>query len=244
MGVRWQGVSITHNECQRAVVSNLTLEIPFKQKIGLCGRSGSGKSSICMSLPRVTRIQSGKLTINGIEVEDMPLRNLRRYVWTVPQDVTLFSGTLRSNLDPEKRFQDSEIWVVLEKLGLANSIRNLDTGLDTEVIENGDNFSHGLKQELNLARAFLLRPPVLILDEATSALDPRREDAVHRALLETFAESTVISVAHRITNLIGYDRVLVIGDGRILEDGRPTELLKKPMGFFSALWRAAGEKPV
>lgn len=110
------------------------------------------------------------------------------------------------------------------------------------MLENGDNFSHGRKQELSLARAVLVSPKIVLLDESTSALDPAKEMRMHRNLLKAFHGSTVISVAHRLSNIICYDRVLVMGDGRILEDGKPRELLKKPMGFFSALWRAAGEK--
>lgn len=242
--IRFDNVGLTHSLDQRAIISSLNLEIPTKQKVGICGRSGAGKSTLVMSLSRVTNVLHGKITINDVDIANIPLKNLRRFIWTVPQDVTLFSGTLRSNLDPENQFSDAEIWQSLEHIGLKDMVQNLANGLDAEVIENGDNFSLGQKQELGLARAILLKPPILVLDEATSALDPAREIQLHKCLLKAFADSTIIAVAHRLANIVPYDRVLVMGDGRILEDGNPREMLKKPMGFFSSLWRAAGEKPL
>lgn len=242
--IKFESVGIAHSYDLRAVIQGLNLEIAVKQKVGICGRSGSGKSTLCLALARIAKTLSGKISINGLDIANVPLSNLRRFVWTVPQDVTLFSGTVRSNLDPDNQFQDDQIWQSLEQLGITPVSLNLANGLDTEVLENGENFSHGQKQELSLARTLLVNPPIVILDEATSALDPAREIQLHRSLLKAFANSTLISVAHRLSNIIHYDRVLVMGDGRILEDGKPKELLKKPMGFFSALWRAAGEKPL
>eukprot|EP00095_Tigriopus_kingsejongensis_P009125 snap_masked-scaffold595_size129005-processed-gene-0.7 protein:Tk09125 transcript:snap_masked-scaffold595_size129005-processed-gene-0.7-mRNA-1 annotation:"cystic fibrosis transmembrane conductance regulator" len=242
--IRFDNVSLTHSLDLRAITHSLSLEVPTRQKIGICGRSGAGKSTLVMSLSRVTKVLQGRITINDVDITHIPLKNLRRFIWTVPQDVTLFSGTLKSNLDPEDLFTETEIWASLDKIGLRDMIQSLPFGLDSEVIENGDNFSLGQKQELGLARAVLLNPPIVVLDEATSALDPAREIQLHKCLLAAFANSTLISVAHRLANIIPYDRVLVMGDGRILEDGSPRELLKKPMGFFSSLWRAAGEKPL
>lgn len=242
--IKFDLVGLSHSMDMRAVIQGLTLEIPAKQKLGICGRSGSGKSTLLSGLSRVAKLLYGTITIDGMAIQHVPLKKLRRFIWTIPQDVTLFSGTVRSNLDPLEEFDDGQIWASLDKIGLKSMVMNLESGLDTEVIENGDNFSHGQKQELSLARAILLKPPVIILDESTSSLDSAREIQLHRSLLKAFADSTVISVAHRLCNIIFYDRVIVMGDGRILEDGKPRELLKKPMGFFSALWRAAGEKPI
>ena len=219
-------------------------EIPAMQKVGVCGRSGSGKSTLLMGLSRVAKLLYGRVTVGGVDVAALPVKDLRRAVWTVPQDVTLFSGTVRANLDPEGAFDDAQLWDALDTLGLRASVSSLDDGLDTEVAENGDNFSHGQKQELSLARAVLLRPPVVLLDESTSSLDPARENQLHRRLLRAFEHSTVISVAHRLSNLVSYDRILVMGNGRVLEDGKPKELLNKPMGFFMALWRNAGERNI
>ncbi|QQP36454.1 ATP-binding cassette transporter sub-family C member 9, partial [Caligus rogercresseyi] len=204
----------------------------------------SGKSTLLMGIVRLSRVLQGSITINGININSIPLTSLRKFVLTIPQDAVLFSGTIRSNLDPDNAFSDMQIWNVLDKAGSSKMVQGFPDGLDTTVTENGDNFSLGQRQELNILKALLRRPRVVILDESTSALDPKREVTLHNTLLEAFEDSTLISVAHRLSNIVGYERVLVMGEGRILEDGNPKELLKKPMGFFSALWRAAGEKPV
>ncbi len=197
---------------------------------------------------RVAKVLHGRITVGGHDVAKLPLSGLRRFVWTVPQDVTLFSGTVRSNLDPEGTHSDDELWSALDRLcpRLADHLReDGGEGLEAEVAESGENFSHGRRQEVALTRAALAAPGVLLLDEATGALDAAAEAALHRALPGALPEgTTLVSVAHRLSSIVGYDRVVVMGDGRILEDGRPRELLRKPMGFFSALWRAAGEKPL
>ncbi|CAB4057871.1 ABCC9 [Lepeophtheirus salmonis] len=226
------------------IQQGFSLEIPYRQKVGICGRSGSGKSTLLMGIVRLSRVLQGSITINGININAIPLSRLRKFVITIPQDAVLFSGTIRSNLDPENDFSDELIWSTLDKADCGKTVRNFPDGLDTCVTENGDNFSLGQRQELNIVKALLRRPRVVILDESTSALDPNREVALHNTLLEAFEDSTLISVAHRLSNIVEYERVLVMGEGRILEDGNPKELLKKPMGFFSALWRAAGEKPL
>ncbi len=242
--IRFEAVSLSHTMDLKAVIQGLTIEIPPGQKVGICGRSGSGKSTLLMGLSRVAKVLYGSITIDGQDIRDVDLRTLRRFVWSVPQDVTLFSGTIRTNLDPESLFSDEEIWQALEKIGLKELIVGMEGGLDAYVMENGDNFSHGQKQEMSLARAILLQPRIVILDESTSALDAATEVGLHKQLVTAFASSTLITVAHRLSNLISYDRVLVMGEGKVLEDGNPRDLLKKPMGFFSALWRAAGEKPL
>ncbi len=241
--IKFDSVGLAHSPSTRAVIPGLTLTIPPRQKLGICGRSGSGKSTLLMGLARVTKILYGRVTLDGRDVAQLPLAELRRFVWTVPQDVTLFSGTVRDNLDPEDKFTDNQIWSALDLLDLRSLLSPRD-GLEMEVTENGENFSLGQKQQLSLARAVLLHPPVVLLDEATSALDAAAEVKLHQRLLTAFADSTMVSVTHRIANIINYDEVIVMGDGRILEEGRPRQLLKKPMGFFSALWRAAGEKPL
>jgi ABC-type multidrug transport system fused ATPase/permease subunit len=153
------------------------------------------------------------------------------------------SGTVRSNLDPEGEFTDDDMWAALDKLDLRQTVAAAAAGgLDAEVTENGDNLPVGRRQELALARAVLRGPPpVVLLDEATSGLEPAKEAAAHKTLLKALSGSTVIAVAHRLPPTLHYDRVIVVGEGgRILEDGAPRHLLRKPMGFFSALWRAAG----
>ena len=189
-------VGLAHSH-SRAVIQGLTLEILPGEKVGICGRSGSGKSTLLMGLARIATVLHGNITIDNVDVQDIPLKVLRRVAWTVPQDIAFFSGTLRSNLDPEEKHSDSEIWKSLDLLNLKGTVSELKDGLDAEVVENGENFSLGQKQELSLASAVLRNPPIVILDEATSALDATREVNLHKLLLKALQGSTVISVAHR-----------------------------------------------
>ena len=182
--IKLENVSLSHSVDMRAVISGLNLEIPAGQKVGICGRSGSGKSTLLLGLSRVAKLLYGSITVDdqvfGLfcafslktkyrvltmqDIRRVELARLRSFAWSVPQNVTLFSGTVRSNLDPGSQFSDREIWQALEKIGLGNMVRcDMDNGIDSEVVGNGDNFSHGQKQELSLARAVLLQPKILLL---------------------------------------------------------------------------------
>ncbi|XP_023349445.1 ATP-binding cassette sub-family C member Sur isoform X2 [Eurytemora carolleeae] len=235
--IQFENVYLGYHLETRTVVPNLNLCIPQGQKIALCGRSGSGKSTIAMALARMAQTIQGNITIDGISIHSVPLKTVREFVCVVHQEAAVFSGTIRSNLDPEERFTDSEMWLELEKLGLKNSILLLEHNLDSTVNEGGNNLSQGLRQQICIARCYLRKPKLLILDEATSSVDVSLENTIYRNLLENLPNCTIITIVHRLVNILQYDRVIVLGEGRIQEDGCPRVLLGKPMGFFSALWR-------
>jgi ABC-type multidrug transport system fused ATPase/permease subunit len=238
--ISFKNVSLSHGGDIRPVVHNVNLEIPKGQKVALVGRSGSGKSTILGSLSKMTSTVQGVISMGEMDLDTMSIPVLRKMVMTVPQDVSLFAGTFRDGLDPEGQFKDKDLWQVLESLGLSEGIQ-AQQGLDTTIEAYGDNLSKGQKQQLSIARAVIQRPSVLILDEATSGMDLEEEQLLLEGIFKyCHQDMTLISVVHRLANITDYDRVLVIGDGRVLEDGRPRELLKKPMGFFSALWRSTG----
>ena len=199
--------------------------------MALVGRSGSGKSTIINSLSGMSRIVQGDIKIGNISLSSVSILNLRKIIKTVPQDVHVFGGTIKDILDPNKEYEIQDIKRVLDDLEIK------DQDLDSEVESFGDNLSMALKQELVIAQAILSQPKVLVMDEATSAIE---DDRLMIAKLFKICKNlniTLISVVHRLSNITSYDRVLVIGDGRVLEDGKPLELLKKPMGFFSSLYR-------
>jgi len=229
--LKFEKLSLSHGDILRPVVHNVNFQIPQGQRVALVGRSGSGKSTIINSLSGMSRIVQGDIKIGNISLSSVSILNLRKIIKTVPQDVHVFGGTIKDILDPNKEYEIQDIKRVLDDLEIK------DQDLDSEVESFGDNLSMALKQELVIAHAILSRPKVLVMDEATSAIE---DDRLMIAKLFKICKNlniTLISVVHRLSNITSYDRVLVIGDGRVLEDGKPLELLKKPMGFFSSLYR-------
>ena len=227
----FDNVSLSHGDVLRPDVHHLTFHLPTGQIVAIVGRSGSGKSTIVGSLSGLCRIVEGRILIGGISISDIPWSYLRRQVRFVPQDIHVFAGKTRNILDPEGKLADSEIKKMLAQL----DIKNVD--LEETVDPFGENLAASQKQELVIAQALLGHPRILVLDEATSALE---DDKLLSAKLIKVCRNlnvTLVSVIHRLSNITSYDRILVVGDGRLLEDGNPAELLKKPMGFFSSLYR-------
>ncbi len=238
--IHFDSVGISHWHDPRIVIQ-ANMRIPIRQKIGICGRSGSGKSTLLMSLVKTTKVTSGTLTFGSEKIGSIPLKELRKNVMALPQDGCLFGGTVRDNIDPHQKFQDSEVWICLENLAIADWIKSLEGQLNAKVFEKGENFSRSEKQLINLTRVVLHKPKVVLLDEATNGLDANEEVSLHLRILNALRQSTVLTVTHRLPTIVNYDRVLVVGNGKILEDGNPKDLLKKSVGFFSSLWKAAGE---
>jgi len=205
-----------------------------RQKVAICGRSGSGKSTLIMGLMRMAKKIQGRIYIDGIEISERPLTQLRQFISVIHQDTSLISGSLRFCLDPHQRFSDTQLWQMIQMMELQG---DLPAGLDTEVTDGGGNLTPTDRQLASIARCVLDQPRILVMDEATSCLDSNKEARVQKLVLELLHQTTIITVAHRLNNILEYDRVLVMGEGKILEDGSPKELLKKPMGFFSALFR-------
>ena len=179
----------------------------------------------------MSRIVQGDIKIGSVSLSSFSIINLRKLIKTVPQDVHVFGGTIKDILDPNGKCCVEEMKKVLDDLEIK------DQDLDNKVESFGDNLSSALKQELVIAQAILSQPKILVLDEATSAIEDDRLLVAKLFKICRNLNITLISVVHRLSNITAYDRVLVIGDGRVLEDGKPLELLKKPMGFFSSLYR-------
>ncbi|GMF10024.1 unnamed protein product [Phytophthora lilii] len=219
----------------------ITCEIPAGQKLGICGRTGAGKSTLLNALFRaVPWERSGSILIDNVPLDTLSLHDLRSRLTYIPQDVVLFSGTVRSNLDPSGVLEDERLWAVLHKCGgLATAIAKLDYGLDTVVeggaAEQAATFSQGQAQLLCIARALLRPSKVLCIDEATASIDHETERAISEAIATEFSTSTVLTVAHRIETIMHCDRVLLLDNGRIAESGDPKDLMENTRSLFYRL---------
>ncbi|KAJ3025896.1 UNVERIFIED_CONTAM: hypothetical protein HDU68_006517 [Siphonaria sp. JEL0065] len=222
------------------VLKNLTLEIKGGEKIGIVGRTGAGKSSIISALYRLVELTDGSISIDGVDLATVGLRQLRTSLSIIPQAPILFQGTIRSNIDPLNAHDDNAVWTVLEHASLKEYVSSLDDKLESAVQENGENLSVGQRQLLCLARAMLIKPKILLIDEATASVDIKTDAAIQKALRSSFASSTILCVAHRLLTIIDYDRVLVLKDGEASEFDHPDTLLQNPNSLFTDLVNETG----
>jgi len=208
------------------VLHNITLDIKSYENIGVVGRTGAGKSSIIMTLFRLVEPELGSsIKIDDISILDLKLSELRKRISIIPQETTLFSGTVRFNMDPFDEHTDEEIWKGLENAGLKPAISELDGKLDAEVRANGENFSVGQRQLLCLARAMIRDSCILVMDEATASVDIETDAIIQKALRTKFDRVTVLTIAHRLNTIIDYDKILVLNKGEVLEYDTPKNLL-------------------
>ncbi|XP_014489002.1 PREDICTED: ATP-binding cassette sub-family C member Sur [Dinoponera quadriceps] len=234
----FDNVSLNYDVDRDPVIANLTLRIPAGQKLGICGRTGSGKSSTVAALFQLIEISQGRISIDGIDIRQVPLRTLRSRLLAIPQDAIMFSGTIRENLDPLSEHEDQEIWQALELSQMKEIIASHPDGLNFEVREGGENFSTGQLQLLCMARAVLQRSSIVVLDEATSALDVATEKSLLQAVAVAFADKTVITIAHRAMALLDCDRIVVFEEGKIVEEGSPANLMQRQDGIFVTMMNA------
>jgi ABC-type multidrug transport system fused ATPase/permease subunit len=221
------------------VLRSVSLKIAGGERVGVCGRTGSGKTSLLLALFRMLRQEGGAIIIDGVDAARVPLAVLRQRMAIIPQDAVLFAGTVRYNLDPSGDCPDSKLWDALRVAQLASVV----TGLDQEVVENGENFSMGQRQLFCLARAFLKKSRILCLDEATASVDYETDKLIQALLRSAFTACTIITIAHRLATILDYDKVLVLGEGRVLEYDSPQSLLAKEDSVFRSLVEAAGPRP-
>jgi ATP-binding cassette subfamily C (CFTR/MRP) protein 1 len=230
------------NDCDLAL-NDINIEINPGEKIGIVGRTGSGKSSLTLSLFRIIEAFDGHIMIDDINISDIPLKKLRRSISIVPQEPFLLEGTLKTNLDPLNLYTETEIDEILKNVKLYEMLEhdsgNGNTklnGINTEIKEYGNNLSFGCRQLLCVARAFLRKSKVIVLDEATSSVDQKTEDIISNAVDTLFNDSTVIIIAHRINTVKKYDRIVVMDEGKIVEVGKPDELIQNPSSQFYTLY--------
>jgi ABC-type multidrug transport system fused ATPase/permease subunit len=219
------------------VLKDISLKVKAGEKVGVCGRTGSGKSSLMVLLFRISEIEQdgGSVVIDGVNAAEVGTSCLRQNLSIIPQDPVIFSNSVRYNLDPFKRATEEELWEVLKKVQMAEVIANLPKGLDDQVAEGGENFSQGQRQLLCIGRSLLRKPKVLVMDEATASIDNSTDAAIQGMIRENFKEATVLTIAHRLNTIMDSDRVLVLDDGEIVEYDTPEVLLAKKDGYFRAM---------
>ncbi|KAI8618287.1 P-loop containing nucleoside triphosphate hydrolase protein [Chytriomyces sp. MP71] len=222
------------------VVKGVSFEIADKQKIGVVGRTGSGKSSLMQALYRMVEPCAGSITIDGVDILKIGLADLRNGLAIIPQDPILFTGTFRSNLDPFNEHTDAELWDAISRSGLKSKVSETEKGLEGPVDDGGENLSVGQRQLVCLARAMVKKPKILIMDEATANVDYETDSLIQRSLREDFADATVLTIAHRLNTIIDYDRVLVLDAGLIAEYDLPKNLLHNPESRFSKMVAETG----
>lgn len=246
------------------VLKGLTFTVEKTQRVGVVGRTGAGKSSLTLALFRFLEPRSGSIYIDGIDISAIALSTLRSRLAIIPQDPVLFSGTVRSNLDPFDNHSDEELYEALERVQLthshsstrnvsrdeppalaelpvSNTNKNIFTSLRSRISEGGLNLSQGQRQLLCLARAIVSRPKLMILDEATSAVDMATDALIQRSIREEFQDATLIVIAHRLSTIADFDRVLVMEEGRGVEYDTPSNLMQMADGIFKNMVERSGE---
>lgn len=226
--IEFKDVHLTYPGTTREAIKGVTLSVLPGEHVALVGLSGSGKSSMVNLVPRFWSVTSGAVTVDGVDVEDCTLTSLRNHIAVVSQNVILFDTTIRENIAygmPE--VSEAAIEKAVEAAALTEVVAALPKGLDTPVGEAGGLLSGGQKQRISIARALLKDAPILILDEATSALDSESENQIKEALEMLMKGRTCLTVAHRLSTIDRADRIVVMQDGEIVEEGTPAELLAK-----------------
>ncbi|KAJ0103688.1 hypothetical protein Patl1_03994 [Pistacia atlantica] len=217
------------------VLRGLTCSFPGGMKTGIVGRTGSGKSTLIQTLFRIVEPAAGQIMIDGINISSIGLHDLRSRLSIIPQDPTMFEGTVRSNLDPLEEYTDEQIWEALDKCQLGDEVRKKEEKLDSKVTENGENWSMGQRQLVCLGRVLLKKSKVLVLDEATASVDTATDNLIQQTLRLHFSDCTVITVAHRITSVIDSNMVLLLNHGLIEEYDSPSKLLGNKSSSFAQL---------
>ena len=220
------------------VLSNIDLTIDAGETVAFVGPSGAGKTTLCSLLPRFYEVTDGAITIDGIDIRKMTLSSLRSQIGIVQQDVFMFGGTVRENIEYGRLgASDEDIWIAARRARLDQVIEAMPDGMETVIGERGVKLSGGQKQRLAIARMFLKNPPILILDEATSALDTETERAIQQSLGELAEGRTTLIIAHRLATIRDASRIVVVDASGIVESGNHQELLAA-RGPYSRLYEA------
>ncbi|KAI9257101.1 hypothetical protein EDC94DRAFT_615397 [Helicostylum pulchrum] len=245
------------------VLHGISFSTGAHEKIGIVGRTGSGKSTMALSFFRFLEASSGSISIDGIDISTIGIQDLRTQMTIIPQDAVLFSGTIRSNIDPFEEHSDGAVWESLERTHLSKASDRLKAGsssgsesddenpkrvssitsLNQQVSDGGNNFSQGQRQLLCLARALLKNSKLIIMDEATASVDYETDTKIQTTIREEFTNSTLLCIAHRLRTIIDYDRVLVLDQGHVVEYDTPYNLITgtQGKGVFKSMCEKSGE---
>ena len=250
------------------VLKGVSFDVKGGERVGVIGRTGAGKSSLTLALFRFLEARGGSISIDGVDIAKMRLHDLRSRLAIIPQDPILFSGTIRNNLDPFDEHEESVLKDCMERVHLTDTAggsgqasnaegsssssssvtaqvgsgsKNRALTLATKLTESGLNLSQGQRQLLCLARALVRRPRLLVLDEATSAVDRETDVLIQHSIRADFVGATLLVIAHRLSTVADFDRLLVLSDGAVAEFGSPRELLERPGSVFAGMVNSSGE---
>lgn len=233
--IEFQNVNLRYTEESQLALNNISFVINQGEKVGICGRTGSGKSSLLMAIFRACEIESGKIIIDNKNIQFMNLSDLRKKLSIIPQDPFLFESSLRENLDPLGMKSDDEIWNVLQETALGVKFSRDQDILNTMIEERGKNLSSGEKQLICLARAILANRKIICIDEATAQVDFETDNLIQNVIRSKFKNTTVLTIAHRIQTIFDYDRIMVLDSGRIAEFDTAQNLINDKNSLFYSL---------
>ena len=233
--MRINNLSLVYYQGGPKILKDISFTIDSREKIGIVGRTGAGKSSLVAALFRMPQ-PTGDVIIDDVNIGDINIQCSRRAMAVITQNPVLFTASLRMNLDPFEEHEDKELWVALEEASLRTMVEKLPRQLREEVKESGTNFSVGERQLLCLARALLKKNKIIVMDEATANVDHKTDRLIQETIRTKFQHCTVITIAHRLNTVIDYDRVLVLENGKVVEFEKPTILLQNKEGQFSRLY--------
>ncbi|XP_014488634.1 PREDICTED: probable multidrug resistance-associated protein lethal(2)03659 isoform X2 [Dinoponera quadriceps] len=230
--VEFKDVRLKYSREGNYVLRNVTFAVSAKEKIGIVGRTGAGKSSLINALFRLACVE-GEILIDSISTGAIALHDFRSKISIIPQEPFLFTGSLRRNLDPFDRYSDAILWQALEDVELKDTISDLAAGLDTKVSDEGSNFSVGQRQLLCLARAIIKNNRIMVLDEATANIDPYTDSLIQKTVRTKFLNCTVFTIAHRLNTVMDSDRIFLMDAGCLVEFGQPHVLLQRKGRFYN-----------
>ncbi|CAK7891189.1 oligomycin resistance ATP-dependent permease Yor1p [[Candida] anglica] len=255
--IQFKDVSLRYRENLPLAIKNLNFDVYPGEKIGICGRTGAGKSSIMTALYRLVELDGGSISIDGLNISELGLFDLRSRLSIIPQDPVLFQGSVRKNLDPFQEFSDEFLWDTLRRSGLieehelarvksskVDHENNLGYDslhkfhLDQIVEDEGVNFSFGERQLIALARSMVRKPKILVLDEATSSVDYETDAKIQQTIANEFSQCTILCIAHRLKTILHYDRIMVMDQGRVIQRDTPRNLYNKA-GIFRTMCEKA-----
>ena len=234
--IEFNNFSVKYRPDTEIVLKDINIVIQGKEKVGIVGRTGSGKSTITLCLFRILEATQGKIMIDDVDISSVGLDKLRHNLTIIPQDPALMEGTLRYNIDPLDKSSDNDIINIMEKIGFDYIVKRNNEGLNQEIAEGGSNLSVGEKQLICITRAILRKSKIIIMDEATANIDYKTEEMIQKAVSDLLNDSTFLTIAHRIKTIINYDKILTLDDGRVVDFDSPKNLLNDKTTLFYELY--------
>jgi ATP-binding cassette subfamily C (CFTR/MRP) protein 1 len=231
--IEFKNVNIKYRKDLNYVLKEISFKINSGEKIGICGRTGCGKTTLTLALIRILELNEGKILIDDIDISKIGMDKLRNSISIVTQEPFVFEGTLKENIDPNNNYNNNDIENLLN---MFNEFHKNKFNLNLKISENGNNLSFGEKQIICIIRALIKKNNILILDEATSNIDLELEEKIFNLIYKYKKESTIITISHRVKNLKNYDKIFVIDEGKIIENDSPNNLLNNKGTMFSELF--------